>query len=49
MKLERRTAIIGAATTALALHGCSTTPNASTGGKPRHYVLLHGAWHGAWA
>ena len=49
MKLERRTAIIGAATTALALHGCGTTQNASTRGKARHYVLLHGAWHGAWA
>ena len=49
MKLERRTAIIGAATTALALHGCGTTQNANTRDKARHYVLLHGAWHGAWA
>lgn len=49
MKLERRIALIGAATTALALHGCGTTQNTSGSGKARQYVLLHGAWHGAWA
>ena len=49
MKLERRTALLGAATAALALQACSTTPKAGSPVKPRHYVLVHGAWHGAWA
>jgi pimeloyl-ACP methyl ester carboxylesterase len=49
MKLERRTALLGAATAALALQACSTTPTAGPPVKPRHYVLVHGAWHGAWA
>jgi pimeloyl-ACP methyl ester carboxylesterase len=48
MKLERRTALLGAATAALALQACSTT-TAGSSVKPRHYVLVHGAWHGAWA
>ena len=49
MKLQRRMALIGVATTALPLHGCGTAQHASASGKARHYVLLHGAWHGAWA
>jgi len=48
MKLERRTALLGAASAALALPGCAGLASAG-GGKPRHYVLVHGAWHGAWA
>jgi pimeloyl-ACP methyl ester carboxylesterase len=48
MRLERRTALLGAATAALTLQACSTT-TAGAPVKPRHYVLVHGAWHGAWA
>jgi pimeloyl-ACP methyl ester carboxylesterase len=48
MRPERRTALIGSAAAALALQGCSTLSE-GTGTKARHYVLLHGAWHGAWA
>jgi pimeloyl-ACP methyl ester carboxylesterase len=48
MKIERRTALLGAATAALSLQACST-PTAGSPVKPRHYVLVHGAWHGAWA
>jgi pimeloyl-ACP methyl ester carboxylesterase len=48
MKLERRTALLGAASAALALPGCAGLAT-SGGGKPRHYLLVHGAWHGAWA
>jgi pimeloyl-ACP methyl ester carboxylesterase len=47
MKLERRTALLGAAGAALSLQGCSTIAGGSS--KPKQYVLLHGAWHGAWA
>ncbi len=49
MKLERRMALIGAAASTLALQACGTTQSAASNGKARHYVLLHGAWHGAWA
>jgi pimeloyl-ACP methyl ester carboxylesterase len=48
MNLGRRSAILGASTAAFALQGCSSMPTGSNG-KPRHYVLVHGAWHGAWA
>lgn len=47
VKLQRRTALLATAGAALALPGCSTT--AGGNGKPKHFVLLHGAWHGAWA
>lgn len=48
MKLERRTALMGLAMSGMALQACTTAPEAR-GGKLRHYVLVHGAWHGAWA
>lgn len=48
MRSKRRLLLAGAATSPLALQACSTIPN-SPGNKPRHYVLVHGAWHGAWA
>jgi pimeloyl-ACP methyl ester carboxylesterase len=48
MRPERRTALIRSAAAALALQGCNTLSE-GTGTKARHYVLLHGAWHGAWA
>jgi pimeloyl-ACP methyl ester carboxylesterase len=48
MNLTRRTAMLGAATAALALPACGTR-TAGSSVKATHYVLLHGAWHGAWA
>ncbi|MBL8380021.1 MAG: alpha/beta hydrolase [Burkholderiales bacterium] len=47
MNIQRRAAIIGAASASLALQACAT--GAGNPAKPRHYVLVHGAWHGAWA
>lgn len=49
MKLERRMAIASAATAALSLQACGTTQGTRDSGTPRHYVLVHGGFHGAWA
>jgi pimeloyl-ACP methyl ester carboxylesterase len=48
MSLRRRHALVAASATTLlsACAGMNTTPH---GGARRHYVLVHGAWHGAWA
>jgi pimeloyl-ACP methyl ester carboxylesterase len=48
MKLERRTVLLGAVGAALTLPGCNTLATGSSN-KPKNYVLIHGAWHGAWA
>ena len=48
MTLGRRTALLGVAGVSFALQGCSSMAQGS-GGKPKSYVLVHGAWHGAWA
>jgi hypothetical protein len=44
---RRQTFATVAASTLLA--ACTATPQAPAGGARRHYVLVHGAWHGAWA
>lgn len=48
MNLQRRHAFATVATSTL-LAACTATPHAPAGGARRHYVLVHGAWHGAWA
>ena len=47
-KLSRRSAMLAAAGTAALLQGCASTA-VSQNTKSRHYVLVHGAWHGGWA
>lgn len=47
MQFGRRHALLGVAGASLALQGCSSMAQGSR--KPRTYVLVHGAWHGAWA
>lgn len=49
MNLGRRTAPPGIASTSLVVQGCSSLGQGGGSSKSRHYVLLHGAWHGAWA
>lgn len=46
--LSRRHAILAAAGAGALIQGC-TTAAAHRDSSPRHYVLVHGAWHGAWA
>jgi pimeloyl-ACP methyl ester carboxylesterase len=46
VRLSRRKALLAAAATGSMLQACATVPVA--GSRPRHYVLVHGAWHGAW-
>jgi pimeloyl-ACP methyl ester carboxylesterase len=48
MKLQRRAAIMGSAGAALSLQGCNTLAIGRSS-KSINYVLVHGAWHGAWA
>lgn len=48
MKTDRRHALWAAAAAAL-LPGCATTSSRGVDRERRHYVLVHGAWHGAWA
>lgn len=48
MTLKRRHALAAAAATAL-FAGCASTATPPSTGARRHYVLVHGAWHGAWA
>lgn len=48
-RLDRRRALLGAAAAGAAiLPGCAA-PGARQPAPGRHYVLVHGAWHGAWA
>lgn len=48
-RLDRRSALLStAAASAMILPGCAA-PRASSPAAGRHYVLVHGAWHGAWA
>jgi pimeloyl-ACP methyl ester carboxylesterase len=46
--LSRRSALLGAAGAGALLQGCAQAP-AAPNARPRHYVLVHGAWHGGWA
>ena len=46
--LSRRSALLAAAGAGTLLQGCGSLAT-SASPKPRHYVLVHGAWHGAWA
>jgi pimeloyl-ACP methyl ester carboxylesterase len=46
--LSRRSALLAAASAGALLQGCASTA-VSGKTKPRHYVLVHGAWHGGWA
>lgn len=48
MNLRRRRALLGAAATVL-LPGCAGLQPPAPAGERRHYVLVHGAWHGGWA
>jgi pimeloyl-ACP methyl ester carboxylesterase len=48
VNLGRRTALLGVASASLVIQGCSSLAQGGSR-KPRHYVLVHGAWHGAWA
>jgi pimeloyl-ACP methyl ester carboxylesterase len=48
MKIKRRYTLLGLAAAGLALQGCASAPVGGAN-KARHYVLVHGAWHGAWA
>ena len=48
MDLSRRRLVL-ASCTAAALSGCAATALRDAGTARRHYVLVHGAWHGAWA
>ena len=48
MKLRRRNALLGVASASLILQGCTSMAQGGSS-KPRTYVLVHGAWHGAWA
>jgi pimeloyl-ACP methyl ester carboxylesterase len=48
MSIDRRQALL-AASAAAVLPGCATTTSPGAGAQRRHYVLVHGAWHGAWA
>jgi pimeloyl-ACP methyl ester carboxylesterase len=48
MDMPRRQALLAASAAAL-LPGCAATTSREAGGERRHYVLVHGAWHGAWA
>lgn len=48
MNTDRRLALWAAAAAAL-LPGCATSPSGGVDRARRHYVLVHGAWHGAWA
>ncbi len=48
-RLDRRRALLGAAAAGAAiLQGCAAS-RAQQPANGRHYVLVHGAWHGAWA
>jgi pimeloyl-ACP methyl ester carboxylesterase len=46
--LSRRSALLAAASAGALLQGCASAA-VSGNTKPRHYVLVHGAWHGGWA
>lgn len=46
--LSRRSALLGAAGAGALLQGCAQAP-AGPNARSRHYVLVHGAWHGGWA
>lgn len=48
MELGRRSALLTFASASLAMQGCSSITQEERN-RPRHYVLVHGAWHGAWA
>ena len=48
MSPQRRHALVAASATAL-LSACAGTVAPPPAGGRRHYVLVHGAWHGAWA
>lgn len=48
MNVDRRHAVLAASAIAL-LSGCASTTSREAAGGRRHYVLVHGAWHGAWA
>ena len=48
MNLQRRQAFATVAASAL-LTACMAIPQAPVGGARGHYLLVHGAWHGAWA
>lgn len=46
--LSRRHALVAAAGAGALLQGCASKAGAGPA-APRHYVLVHGAWHGGWA
>ncbi len=48
-RLDRRSALLGAAAASAALLPGCAAPRAPQPAAARHYVLVHGAWHGAWA
>lgn len=48
MNTHRRQVLVAASAAAL-LSGCASPSSPEAGGARRHYVLVHGAWHGAWA
>jgi pimeloyl-ACP methyl ester carboxylesterase len=48
MDSSRRRLVL-ASCAAAALPGCAATASREADAQPRHYVLVHGAWHGAWA
>jgi pimeloyl-ACP methyl ester carboxylesterase len=45
MSTSRRSFLISAAALGAAAAGCAAPPR---GAPPRRYILVHGAWHGAW-
>ncbi len=46
--LSRRSALLAATGAGALIQGCAH-PVAGSRGTSRHYVLVHGAWHGGWA
>ncbi len=48
MNIPRRQALLATSAAAL-LSGCASMTPGEGSGTRRHYVLVHGAWHGAWA
>lgn len=48
MIVHRRRALLALTATALG-SGCTAWPRPAVDAPRRHYVLVHGAWHGGWA
>lgn len=46
--MTRRASLLATAGAAALIQGCATATTGAAG-RPRHYVLVHGAWHGGWA